>query len=88
MLAHVRGQHHVDHHLPHARPLLAGQVAEDVALRQLQQLEGHGQVVVLQHGLVVVHDGELGAGGDEVLVGGARMVYIMHATSKEGSQHL
>ena len=90
VLAHVRGQHHVDHHLPHGRPLLAGQTCQDVALRQLEELEGDGQVVVLQHGLVVVHEGEVGAGGDEVLegdgglagedlhlVGGSRVVHIM-----------
>ena len=47
--------HHVDDHLPERLALLFAEIGEDVAVGVLQQLEGHGQVVVLQHRLVVVH---------------------------------
>ena len=78
MLAHVRGQHHVDHHLPQgllllpegrgytrgiqclARPV---KIDKDITFWVLEELEGDGQVVVLQHRLVVVHQRELGAWG-------------------------
>lgn len=56
----VPGPYHVDHHLPERLPLLLGQVLEDVAVLLLQQFEAHCQVVVLQDGLVVVHQRQLG----------------------------
>lgn len=56
----VPGPHHVDHHLPERLPLLLGQVLEDVAVLLLQQFEAHCQVVVLQDGLIVVHQCQLG----------------------------
>ena len=74
----VRRQHHVDHHLPEGGSLLGRESSQDVALRQLEQLEGNGQVMVLKHRLVVVHQGQLGAGGHQVLVGCSRVVHIVH----------
>ena len=59
VLAHVRGQHHVYHHLPHRHPLLVGQTREDVAGRVLEQLEGDGQVVVLQNSIIIVHQSKV-----------------------------
>ena len=35
VFAHVRRQHHVDHHLPEGGPLLGRQASQDVTLRQL-----------------------------------------------------
>ena len=49
VLAHVRRQHHVDHHLPEGGSLLGREPSQDVALRQLEQLEGYGQVMVLKY---------------------------------------
>lgn len=39
--------HHVYDHLSQRLPLLLGEVLEDVAVVLLQELEAHGQVVVL-----------------------------------------
>ena len=49
----------VDDELAEALPLPLVQVLEDVAVLLVQQLEAHGQVVVLQDRLVVIHEGQL-----------------------------
>ena len=59
VLAHVGGQHHVYHHLPDGDPLLVGQAAEDVTGGVLEQLEGHGQVMILQDSVVIVHQSQV-----------------------------
>ena len=41
VLAHVRRQHHVDHHLAQRLPLLLGQVDKDITVVVLQKLERH-----------------------------------------------
>ncbi len=69
VLRHVSGQHHVDDHFSDDAPLLLVELGEDVARLVLQNLEGDGQVVVLQHRVVVVHEGQLGAFVYQVLVG-------------------
>ena len=51
--------HHVYDHLAQRELLLLAEVGEDVTVVLLQQLEAHGQVVVLQHRLVVVHQSQL-----------------------------
>ena len=61
VLGHVGGEDHVDDHLAEGLPLLDAQAAEDITVGQLEELEGHGEVVVLQHGLVVVEQRQLGA---------------------------
>lgn len=53
----MHSPYHVNHHLPERLPLFLGQVLEDVTVLLLQQFETHGQVVVLQDGFVVVHQG-------------------------------
>ena len=53
--------HHVDHHFPKSLLLFPRQVDEDITFWVLKQLEGDGQVMVLQHGLVVVHQSQLRA---------------------------
>ena len=88
VLAHVGGQHHVYHHLPDGHPLLAREPREDVAGRVLQQFEGHGQVVVLQYGLVVVHKGQLVGRVDEVLVGQAGVVDVVDGAGQDGGHDL
>ena len=88
VFAHVRRQHHVDHHLPEGGPLLGRQASQDVTLRQLQQLEGNCQVMVLQNGLVVVHQGQLRASGYQVLVRRSRVVDVVHGGGQNSSKHL
>ena len=61
VLGHVGGEDHVDDHLAEGLALLDAQAAEDITVGQLEELEGHGEVVVLQHGLVVVEECQLGA---------------------------
>ena len=56
--------HHVYDHSPQRLPLLLGEVLEDVTVVFLQQLEAHGQVVVLQHWLIVVHESQLRVWGE------------------------
>jgi len=52
-------RYHVNDHLAQRLPLFFGEVLEDVAVVFLQQLESHSQVMVLQHGFIVVHQRQL-----------------------------
>ena len=54
----------------------------------LDELEGHGQVVILQHGLIIVDQRQLGAGVDQVLVGHPRVVHIVYRAGQDRRQHL
>ena len=60
---HVANAYHVNHHFPKGLLLLPRKVDEDITFWILKQLEGHGQVMVLQHRLVIVHQGQLRACG-------------------------
>ena len=80
--------HHVDHHFPKSLLLFPRQVDEDITFWVLKQLEGDGQVMVLQHGLVVVHERELRAGVDEVLVRQPRMVDVVNSRGEDGRHDL
>lgn len=51
--------HHVDDELAKALALALGEVLEDVTVFLVQKLEAHSEVVVLQNGLIVVHEGQL-----------------------------
>ena len=54
-------------------------VLKDVALAVPdRELEGEGGVVALQHGRVVVEDGQLAAGVTQEGVGPARVVHVVH----------
>ena len=68
--------------------LLLAEAGEDVTLVILDELEGHGQVMILQHRLVIVDQGQLGAGVDQVLVGHPGVVHIMDGAGQDGRQHL
>lgn len=50
---------HVDDELAQALPLPLGEVLEDVTVFLVQKLEAHGEMMVLQDGLIVVHEGQL-----------------------------
>jgi hypothetical protein len=52
--------HHIDDHFPQSLPLFLVEVDEDVVVLVLQQFEGDGQVMILKHRLVIVHQGKLG----------------------------
>lgn len=60
-------------------------VLEDVALAIAHgELEGEGSVVALQHGRVVVQDGQLAACVAQEGVGPARVVHVVHGGRYEG----
>lgn len=60
-------------------------VFKDVALVISHgQLEGQGRVVALQHGDVVVQDGQLAPGVAQEGVGPPRVVHIVNCGSNEG----
>lgn len=48
--------YHINDNLAELQPLFSGQVGQEVAVRVLQQLERHGQMVLLEDALIVVHD--------------------------------
>lgn len=56
---------HVDYKFPQALPLSLAQVLKDVTVVLVEELEAHGQVVVLQNGLIIVHEGQLGVWGKQ-----------------------
>ena len=73
--------HHVDHHFPKSLLLFPRQVDEDITFWVLKQLEGDGQVMVLQHRLVIVHQSQLRAWHKERII-----VDYMESVSKGHSR--
>lgn len=66
--------------------LLPFNVLEDVALIvSCGDLEGQCCMVALQHGCVVVEDGQLASCVAQEAVGAARVVHIVHCSSNQGS---
>lgn len=51
---------HINDKLPQALSLPLAEVLKDVTVVLVEQLEADGQVMVLQHRLVVVHQGQFG----------------------------
>ena len=51
--------HHIYDHFPKCLSLFPVEVDEYITVWVLKELEGHGQVMVLQHTLVIVHQGQL-----------------------------
>lgn len=61
-------------------------VSEDVALLvSCGQLEGQGRVVALQHGSVIVQDGQLAPGVAQERVGSSRVIHVMNGGRDERS---
>lgn len=61
-------------------------VFEDVALIiPCSYLEGQCCMVALQHGRVIVEDGQLTPCVAEKAVGAARVVHVMHGSGDQGS---
>ena len=75
--------YHIYHHFSQGLPLLLGEVHQNITVRILKQLKGDSKMVVLQDGLIIVHDGQLRAGVDEELVGEAGMVHVMNSRGKD-----
>ena len=88
MLREVRAQHQGDDHLPQFDILLPLEPREDVAVWSVEQREPCGAVVVLEHGLVVVAEGEVVGGGHEEGVVAARVVHVMDGGGDYGGQQL
>lgn len=53
-----RASHHVDDELAETLPLSFCEVLKDVTVFLVKKLEAHGEVVVLQHRLIVIHEGQ------------------------------
>ena len=53
--------YHINDHLPQGLSLLLAQVDKDITFRILHELKRHSQMVILQHGLVIVHQSQLRA---------------------------
>ena len=80
--------YHIYDHSPQHLPLFCGQAGEDITAVFRQELERHGQMVVLQHGLVVVHQGQLRAGVDQILVGETRVVHVVDGGGEDSGENL
>ena len=79
--------YHIYHHFSQGLPLLLGEVHQNITVRILKELKGNSQMMVLQDGLIIVHDGQLRAGVDEELVGEAGMVHVMNGGSEDRRHH-
>ena len=88
VLRHVRRDDHVDHELPDGHVVLATERLEDVAVLLLHDLERRRDVVVLEHGRVVVQDRERVVRLDEEAVGDSRVVNVVHGGGHEHGKHL
>ena len=80
--------HHVYDHFPQSLSLFLGQVDEDITVGVLKEFKGDGQMVVLEDGLVIIHDGQLGARVDQELVGQPRVVHVVDGRREDGGHHL
>ena len=80
--------YHIYHHFSQGLPLLLGKVHQNITVRILKELKGDSQVMVLQDGLIIVHDGQLRAGVDEELVGEAGMIHVVNGSGEDGRHDL
>ena len=68
--------------------MLLGEVHQNITVRILKQLKGDSKMMVLQDGLIIVHDGQLRAGVDEELVGQTWMIHVMNGCSEDCRHNL
>jgi hypothetical protein len=78
VLLHVGCQHQVDDLLAEAGLVGFAQGCQEVVLGLAEEVEGGGGVVVLERGAVVVEDGPIVARSDQVVVGQAAMLVVVH----------
>lgn len=50
--------HHIDDKFSQALSLPLAEVLKDVTVVLMKKLEAHSKVMVLQHGLVIIHQGQ------------------------------
>ena len=81
-------QNHLDHQRPKLPEFRHGHVAQDEAVVVLHGPEEGGHVVVLQHGPVVVQEGQARVGLHMEVVGGARVVVVVDDRREEEGEDL
>ena len=54
-------------------------------IRSEGQLEGIGHMMVLQNGVIIIHNGQLLAGVDQIGISPSRMIEIVDGCSDNGS---
>lgn len=77
MTSHVSGQHNLDDSASEEAELVWGEVLPQVIARPAQDLESRGQMHVLIHADVVVHQGSLILGVDKEIIGNACRQYAI-----------
>ena len=77
MTSHVSGQHNLDDSASEEAELIWGEVLPQVIARPSQDLESCGQMHVLIHADVIVHQGSLVLGVDKEVVGNACRQYAI-----------
>ncbi len=81
MTSHVSGQHNLDDSASEEAELVRGEVLPQVIARPAQDLESCGQMHVLIHADVVVHQGSLILGVDKKIIGNACRQYTIMSSS-------
>ena len=81
-------QNHLDHQGPELPEVALGHVAQDEAVIVQHGLEEGCHMVILQDRFVVVEDGEVGAGLDMEVVGGAGVVVVVDDGGEEQGEDL
>ena len=77
MTSHVSGQHNLDDSASEEAELIWGEVLPQVIARPAQDLESCGQMHVLIHADVIVHQGSLVLGVDKEVIGNACRQYAI-----------
>ena len=75
MTSHVSGQHNLDDSASEEAELVWGEVLPQDIARPAQDLESRGQMHVLIHADVIVHQGSLVPGVDKEIIGDACRQY-------------
>jgi hypothetical protein len=88
MLRHVSLQNHLNDDLPAIAPLVLTQWLKDVTVCLLQDLVRQGAVHILQHGLVVIPQGQFIPTHNQIPVCQRLVPYIVRAGSDYGRKHL
>lgn len=88
--------------LPECEPLLLAESNQEVAIRVLQQFEGHSQVVLFEHWFIVIHYGQFVISNqrlitdlfsrcytwiDEVLISESRMIDVVNGAWEYGCEN-
>mmetsp|Transcript_41470 Transcript_41470/g.96987 ORF Transcript_41470/g.96987 Transcript_41470/m.96987 type:complete len:278 (-) Transcript_41470:1415-2248(-) len=88
VVRHVRRQDRLAHQMPNLLSLLGGEATQNVGLLVGKDGESDRGVVVLQDRLVIVPERKRCGGGDEELVGHARVLDVVADACEEQSEDL